>query len=104
MQAVAFSQALAAVLDDTGVTFSDVVFVNATDIGSFKSTLQRRRLMQVGLSSYMLKYQRSHTYSSHTAIQQADHWYVWSQRSHQRQLFATRSLPQVWLCWQANSC
>ena len=61
MQAVAFSQALAAVLDDTGVTFSDVVFVNATDTGSSKSTLQRRRLMQVGLRSHVLQHQGSCT-------------------------------------------
>ena len=46
-QAVAFSQALAAVLGDLGVAFQNVVLVNATDTGSTKGTLQRRRLLQV---------------------------------------------------------
>ena len=46
---MAFSQALAAVLGDLGVAFQNVVFVNATDTGSTKGTLQRRRLLQVCL-------------------------------------------------------
>ena len=44
---MAFSQAIATVLQGTGVVFADVVYVNATNVGSSSGTTQRRRLLQV---------------------------------------------------------